>query len=102
MFAAPPLAIIVAAVKKSFGDLIFIYSAIFAPRCPLRHRCALQPPFLLGSARIFSSGAAIAGWSGLSDIGRGKNLIVTDRDLFPEGRVELENVRIFADGDPSA
>ena len=57
-------------------------------------------PFLLGSLRIFSSGAAIAGWSGLSDIGRSKNLIVTDRDLFPEGSVELENVRIFADGDP--
>ena len=47
--------------------------------------------------RIFSSGAAIAGWSGVSDVGRSENLIVTDRDLFPEGSVEIESVRIFAD-----
>ena len=100
MFAALLLAIIVAAVKKSFGDLIFIYSAIFAPGVPIAALLCFALPFLLGSLRIFSSGAAIAGWSGLSDIGRSKNLIVTDRDLFPEGSVELENVRIFADGDP--
>ena len=100
MFAALLLAIIVAAVKKSFGDLIFVYSAIFAPGVPIAALLCFALPFLLGSLRIFSSGAAIAGWSGLSDIGRSKNLIVTDRDLFPEGSVELENVRIFADGDP--
>ena len=100
MFAALLLAIIVAAVKKSFGDLIFIYSAIFTPGVPIAALLCFALPFLLGSLRIFSSGAAIAGWSGLSDIGRSKNLIVTDRDLFPEGSVELENVRIFADGDP--
>ena len=70
MFAALLLAIIVAAVKKSFGDLIFIYSAIFAPGVPIAALLCFALPFLLGSLRIFSSGAAIAGWSGLSDIGR--------------------------------
>ena len=97
MFAALLLAIIVAAVKKSFGDMIFIYSAIFAPAVPAAALLCFALPFLIGSLRIFSSGAAIAGWSGLSDIGRSKNLIVTDRDLFPEGSVELENVRVFGD-----
>ena len=93
------LAVIVAAVKKSFGDLIFIYSAIFVPGVPIAALLCFALPFLLGSLRIFSSGAAIAGWSGLNDIGRSKNLIVTDRDLFPDDSVELENVRVFGDAE---
>ena len=99
MFGTLLLAIIVAAVKKSFGDLIFIYSAIFAPGVPAAALLCFALPFLLGSLQIFSSGAAIAGWSGLNDIGRSKNLIVTDRDLFPDGSAELENVRFFEDAE---
>lgn len=91
------LAVIVAAVKRSFGDLIFIYSAIFVPGVPIAALLCFALPFLLGSLRIFSSGAAIAGWSGLNDIGRSKNLIVTDRDLFPEDCVEFESVRTYGD-----
>ena len=51
----------------------------------------------MGSVRIFKSGAAIAGWSGLCDIGASRNLIVTDRDLFPESSIEMGTVRIFSD-----
>lgn len=91
------LAVIVAAVKKSFGDLIFIYSAIFAPGVPIAALLCFALPFLLGSLRIFSSGAAIAGWSGLVDIGRSKNIIVTDRDLFPEKSVSFAGIRICGD-----
>lgn len=89
----------VALLKKSFGDFIFIFSAVLAPAAPFAALLGFALPFFIGSMRIFPSGAAIAGWSGLSDIGQSKNLIVTDRDLFPEEAVELENVRIFADED---
>ena len=54
-------------------------------------------PFFIGSERIFPSGAAIAGWSGLCDVGGSHNLIVTDRDLFPENCVDIDTIRIFAD-----
>ena len=91
------LALIVAGAKKSFGEMVFIFSAILTPAAPVAAMLCFALPFFIGSMRIFPSGAAIAGWSGLSDIGTSKNLIVTDRDLFPEGSVELENVRIFAD-----
>ncbi len=93
------LSALVALVKKSFSDFVFIFSAILAPAAPFAALMGFALPFLIGSNRIFSSGAAIAGWSGLSDIGQSKNLIVTDRDLFPEEAVEIENVRIFADED---
>ena len=92
--------LIIAIVKKNYTDLAFILSAVFCPAVPISALLCFALPFFTGSVRIFSSGAGIAGWSGLCDIGQSKNLIVTDRDLFPEGTVELESVRIFADAKP--
>lgn len=92
--------LIIAIAKKNYTDLAFILSAVFCPAVPVTALLNFALPFFVGSVRIFSSGAGIAGWSGLCDIGLSKNLIVTDRDLFPDGTVELESVRIFADGDP--
>ena len=92
--------LIIAIVKKNYTDLAFILSAVFCPAVPVGALLCFALPFFTGSVRIFSSGAGIAGWSGLCDIGQSKNLIVTDRDLFPEGTVELEGVRIFADAKP--
>ncbi len=60
---------------------------------------AFALPYFLGTARVFRVGGAIAGWSGLCDLGVSKSIIVTDRDLFPEECVTMESVRIFADGD---
>lgn len=95
------LALLIAFVKKDFSDLFYIFSVTFCPAVPFAAMCCYSLPFFLGSMRIFSSGAAIAGWSGMSDIGQSKNLIVTDRDLFPEGTVEVGTIRIFADEDPT-
>ena len=93
------MAIIIAAVKKSFSDFIYIYSATLCAAVPFTALVAFTLPFFLGSTRIFRSGAAIAGWSGLCDIGSSRNIIVTDRDLFPESAITMESVRIFADED---
>ena len=94
------LSFAVAFVKKDFADIIYIFSAVFCPAAPFAAMCCYSLPFFLGSMRIFPSGAAIAGWSGMSDIGQSKNLIVTDRDLFPDGTVEIGTIRIFANEDP--
>ncbi len=89
----------VAVVHKSYSDFPYILSVVFAPAAPVTALWAFALPFFLGSTRLFKSGAAIAGWSGLCDIGSSRNLIVTDRDLFPEGSVSMEGIRIFADED---
>ena len=86
--------------KHAFGDFLYILSVLLCPAVPLTALLAFALPYLFGSLRIFHSGAAIAGWSGVSDIGRSDNLIVTDRDLFPEGSVEIDTVRIFAEVQP--
>ena len=91
----------IAFVKKDLADFVYIFSVVFCPAVPFAAMCSYSLPFFLGSMRIFPSGAAIAGWSGMSDIGQSKNLIVTDRDLFPDGTVEIGTIRIFADEDPT-
>ena len=100
LFAAAFLmAVIVTIVKKSYPEFIYILSAMLVLTVPFGAMLSFSLPFFLGSVRIFKFGAAIAGWSGLCDIGASKNLILTDRDLFPESAVSIDTVRIFADED---
>ncbi|MFR3290624.1 MAG: hypothetical protein ACLTSG_10405 [Lachnospiraceae bacterium] len=55
--------------------------------------CAL--PYALLARRVFRSGAAVAGWPGIRDIGRARRLVVTDTDLFPSDSVSIESIRIL-------
>ena len=94
------LAAIVAGAQHAGGDFLYIFTALLTPAVPVAALLCVALPFFIGSNRIFSCGAAVAGWSGLRDVGRSQNLIITDRELFPEGSVEIDKVRIFADADP--
>ena len=95
--AALVLSVFTAVVKRSPSNILYIFSSVFCSAVPFTALLSFALPFFIGTQRIFSSGAAVAGWSGVSDIGLSKNLIVTDRDLFPAENIEIENVRIFAD-----
>ena len=92
--------IVVVAAKKAAGDFIFIFSAFLCAGAPMTALLSFAIPFCTGAMRIFSSGGAIAGWGGVEDIGTGRNLIITDADLFPEGSVEFENVVTIGDVSP--
>ncbi len=91
--------LIITAVKKSYSDTVFVFAAFVSSAVPFMALLSFALPFFAGSMRIFSSGAAIAGWSGLCDIGQCKDIIVTDRDIFPKGSVEISSIRIFSDAD---
>ena len=93
------LTIVVMIAKKSYAEFLYILSALLVLTVPFGAMLSFALPFSLGSNRIFRFGAAIAGWSGLCDIGASKNLTVTDRDLFPENAITIDSVRIFADED---
>jgi hypothetical protein len=97
--AALVLSVFTAIIKRSPSNILYIFSSIFSSSVPFTALLGFALPFFVGTQRIFSSGAAVAGWSGVSDIGLSKNLIVTDRDLFPAENIEIESVRIFADYD---
>lgn len=94
------LTLLTAAFTRNLKDLIYIFSVLLCAAVPFCSLLCFALPYFTGSFRIFPSGAAIAGWSGACDVGRSRNLIVTDRDLFPDSCVEIEQVRIFADAKP--
>ena len=91
------MAILSIIIKKAFADSLYIFSVFISSCIPFTALVAFALPFFIGAMRIFSEGAAIAGWSGACDIGKSETLIVTDADIFPPECIEIENVRIFAD-----
>ena len=52
-------------------------------------------PYLILARRLSSSGAALAGWSGVSRVGPA--ILLTDADLFPPGTVALNGIKVFGD-----
>ena len=40
-------------------------------------------------------GSALAGWPGARDVGRSRQLVLTDTDIFPEDAVEITGVRFM-------
>lgn len=54
-------------------------------------------PFARVTHRLYHSGAAIAGYLGARLISRSRRMILTDRDLFPEGSVHLNGIKIYGE-----
>lgn len=52
-------------------------------------------PFFLLSKRLAQSGAALAGWVGVSRSRKGVGILLTDTDLFPPGSVGLNGIKVF-------
>lgn len=94
------LSVIAVLVTKQYKNCVHIFSVIFSLSVPFSALLSFALPYYLTSVQIFASGCAIAGWSGLNDVGRSKNIIITDSDIFPDSAVEFESIRIFADSAP--
>lgn len=95
MIAALVLSLIAAIISRSFSSFVHILAAIFMPAAPLTALLAFPLPYSIVSRKIFHSGSAIAGWSGLCDIGGSKRIVITDRDIFPANTVSITSVRIL-------
>ena len=83
-------------ISKNWTGFFRILAAISAPVAPFAAFLACPLPFSILSRQVFKSGAAVAGWGGLNDIGQAKHLIVTDNDIFPASTVSIESIRVLA------
>ena len=52
-------------------------------------------PFAISSKKLYSVGAAICGWGGVRDIGRSRNVVIGDSDIFPRDCVEINTIRVL-------
>ena len=90
------LSLISAAVSKSFAQFAHILSGIFVCAAPLAILLTYPLANFISAKTLIKSGSAIAGWSGIYDIGKCRHMIITDFDLFPKGSVTISQTRIFA------
>lgn len=70
-------------------------SATFTAASSFGSLLVYAKPFFTLSKRLSASGAALAGWDGVSEAGRG--VLITDTDLFPPGTVAVNGIKIFGD-----
>lgn len=90
------LSLISAAVSKSFAQFAHILSGIFVCAAPLAILLTYPLANFVSAKTLIKSGSAIAGWSGIYDIGKCRHMIITDFDLFPKASVTISQTRIFA------
>ncbi len=90
------LGIASAIISKSFASVMHIISGIFVCAAPAAMLLTYPLPSFVSAKSLIKHGNAIAGWSGIYDLGRCKNIIITDSDLFPKGNIKIARARIFA------
>ena len=76
-------------------NLLWCLSAIFTAACPLSCTLCFGLPWRKLSQRLGKTGAALAGWQGVTNTTGGANLLLTDIDLFPAGSVTLNGIKVF-------
>ncbi len=77
-----------AAIVHDIAMLMAASSAFSATIC-------FSLPYAFAARRFSQNGAAVAGWPGIRDIGRSRNVVITDADVFPKGTLELGDIRIL-------
>lgn len=96
IIAALLLSVISAAIGGSFKGFAHILSGIFVFAAPFVILFSFPLPFFVSAKQLIKKGAAIAGWSGLFDIGKSKHIIISDTDLFSKSNIAIEKVHILS------
>ncbi len=83
--------------QKRPEDIIWCLSATLAAGASLSSTLCYGLPWRSVSMRLAKSGAALAGWDGITGTGGSAGVLLTDGDLFPPGTVSLNGIKIFGD-----
>lgn len=89
------LGLLATILSGNYANILHVFAAVTAPCAPFAALVASAIPFRTAARKLARTGSAIAGWSGASDIGRSKHLIVTDKDLFTARNISIEDIRIL-------
>ncbi|NCE63162.1 hypothetical protein D1159_00855 [Pseudoflavonifractor sp. 524-17] len=96
------LACVLFSVMASAGQgkpdkLAWCLSATLAAGASFSANLCYGIPWQALCQRLARSGAALAGWDGVTGTGRRASVLLTDTDLFPPGTVSLNGIKIFGD-----
>ena len=98
LFIACLLLSLVASVGRGAPErLLWCLSAPLTASTSLSGALCYGLPWLSLTQRLSRSGAAIAGWDGVTSTGSGCGILLNDLDLFPPGCVSLNGIKVFGD-----
>jgi|GEM_PF-1255084 len=95
LLASFAFAIVVSVLRGEPASFFHCVSAMAAVCATFSAAVCFAMPFAKTARKLATSGAAIAGWAGARDIGKSRNVVITDNDLFPQGTVEISQTRIL-------
>lgn len=78
-------------------DLLWCWSAVLCASGSLVCPLAYCVPFGRLAARLNHSGAAVAGQYGAAVLSASRHIVVTDSDLFPQGTVALNGLKLYGE-----
>lgn len=88
---------IVASIGRGAPErLLWCLSAMLTASASLSGALCFSLPWLTLCRRLSQSGAAIAGWDGVTATG-GSGILLTDTDFFPPGCVALNGIKVFGE-----
>lgn len=97
LFIACLLLSVVASIGRGAPErLLWCLSAMLTACASLSGALCFALPWLSLTQRLSKSGAAIAGWDGVTATG-GSGILLNDTDFFPPGCVSLNGIKIFGD-----
>ena len=76
-------------------NILHDISAMSAASAAFSATLCFTVPYAVAARCLSRSGAAVAGWGGVKDIGTSRHVIITDGDLFPKGTVTVGNIRVL-------
>lgn len=98
IFVAAVVFSVLATVGQGEGNRFFwCFAVLMTAANGLALPLCFAMPFSRVTRRLYHSGAAIAGYLGARLISRSRRMILTDRDLFPEGSVHLNGIKIYGE-----
>ena len=91
---------IVFAAIASFGTktpehFFWVLSGVSCVSTPFFAMLSFALPFSITEKSLSSIGAAISGWYSASNLSRRGNFVITDRDIFPKGTVQLHGLKVL-------
>lgn len=93
--ASVVLGALAALIRRAPGAVVHNAAMLMAASTAFSAAICYSLPYAFAARRFSQSGAAVAAWPGIRDIGRSRNVIITDGDVFPKGTMELGDIRIL-------
>ncbi len=92
------LGLLATVLSGSIRNAGHVLAAVFCAALSFAALIVYTLPYRSAAKSLQPKGLALAGWSGVSDVGRSKRFIITDQDLFGPNTITIGEGRTFLPG----